>query len=162
MVTGHPPKAGVIDAPIGRHPAQRRRMAIIAEGRPARTHYRVVGEVGENALTVAVLETGRTHQIRVHFAGINHPVLGDPVYGHRWAGLERQFLHAWRLAFVHPRTGERIELEAPLPQDLHAALAAALRARGHARVDVAMDAMLQSARAAATAMAAVAVRAPAK
>jgi 23S rRNA pseudouridine1911/1915/1917 synthase len=159
MVAGHPRKAGVIDAPIGRHPAQRRRMAIVAEGRPARTHYRVVAEVGENALAVAVLETGRTHQIRVHFAGIGHPVLGDPVYGRRWDGLERQFLHAWRLAFTHPRTGERVELEAPLPPDLAGVLMAALRAEGHALMEAPIEAMLQSARAAATAMAAVAVRA---
>jgi 23S rRNA pseudouridine1911/1915/1917 synthase len=147
MVAGHPRKAGVIDAPIGRHPAQRRRMAIVAEGRPARTHYRVVAEVGENALAVAVLETGRTHQVRVHFAGIGHPVLGDAVYGRRWDGLERQFLHAWRLAFAHPRTGAHIELEAPLPPDLHGALSAAVRAGGQAHVDAAIEAMLQSARA---------------
>jgi 23S rRNA pseudouridine1911/1915/1917 synthase len=153
LVAGHPPRAGVIDAPIGRHPAQRRRMAIVAEGRPARTHYRVVAEIGTNALTVAVLETGRTHQIRVHFTGIGHPVLGDPVYGRRWEGLERQFLHAWRLAFTHPTTGGRIELEAPLPPDLHALLAAELRAAGQPRVDAAMAAMLQSARAASVAMA---------
>jgi 23S rRNA pseudouridine1911/1915/1917 synthase len=162
MVTGHPPRSGVIDAPIGRHPAQRRRMAIIAEGRPARTHYRVVSEVGGHALAVAVLETGRTHQIRVHFAGINHPVLGDSVYGRRWAGLERQFLHAWRLAFTHPCTGDRIELEAPLPPDLYAVFTAMLQAGGHARVDASIEAMLQSARAAATAMAALAVRPPAE
>jgi 23S rRNA pseudouridine1911/1915/1917 synthase len=158
MVAGHPPRAGVIDAPIGRHPAQRRRMAIVAEGRPARTHYRVVAEVGDAALVAAVLETGRTHQVRVHFAGVHHPVLGDPVYGRRWDLLERQFLHAWRLVFRHPATGEPIELEAPLPLDLRGALARTLGFEGVVHVDAEIGAMLQSARVAVSSLAAAAVR----
>lgn len=122
MVSGHPQRTGVIDAPIGRHPAQRKRMGVVVEGRPARTHYRVVDEVGRDALAVAVLETGRTHQVRVHFAAINHPVLGDPVYGERSGLVPRQFLHAWRLGFRHPRTGEFLKFRAPLPPELSALL----------------------------------------
>lgn len=152
MVAGHPPRGGVIDAPIGRHPAQRRRMAVVAEGRPARTHYRAVDEIGANTLAAAVLETGRTHQVRVHFAAIGHPVIGDPVYGHRSDLLGRQFLHAWRLGFHHPATGAWIELEAPLPPDLAAAMRAALRRAGIADAETEMGRMLQSGRAAVAAM----------
>ena len=161
LVAGHPPRSGVIDAPIGRHPAQRKRMAVVVEGRPARTHYRVVGDVGGDALAVAVLETGRTHQVRVHFAAIHHPVVGDPVYGRRSDLVGRQFLHAWRLGFRHPRTGDWLELEAPLPADLHAALAGALRRAGAADVEAAIARMLQSGRAAAAALAKAALRPPA-
>jgi 23S rRNA pseudouridine1911/1915/1917 synthase len=116
---------GVIEASIGRHPRQRKRMAVVAGGREARTHYRVLREIDGRSLVEVRPETGRTHQIRVHFASIGHPVAGDAVYGRgRRAipSLRRQFLHASRLALRHPRTGERLELEAELPEDLLRAL----------------------------------------
>ncbi len=118
-------REGVIDASIGRHPARRKKMAVVEGGREARTRYRVLREIDGRSLVEVRPETGRTHQIRVHFAAIGHPVVGDPVYGRgRPAGsLRRQFLHAQRLAFRHPRTDERLELEAPLPEDLAQALA---------------------------------------
>jgi 23S rRNA pseudouridine1911/1915/1917 synthase len=117
---------GRIDAPIARHPTDRKRQAIVANGREARTHWRVLEELGEYTLIEARLETGRTHQIRVHFAYKSRPVLGDPLYGPRKPratfGLERQFLHAYRLGFALPSSGEWAEFEAPLPEDLRAAL----------------------------------------
>lgn len=112
------PPEGVIDAPVGRHPVHRKKMAVVERGREARTRYRVLREVDGRSLIEARPETGRTHQIRVHLAHIGHPIAGDPLYGRPHALLERQFLHAQRLAFRHPRTGERIELSAPLPDDL--------------------------------------------
>ena len=118
-------REGVIDAPIGRHPVQRKKQAVVERGREARTHYRVLRAVDGYSLVEVRPETGRTHQIRVHFASIGHPVAGDALYG-RGGGppsLRRQFLHARRLALRHPRTGERLELEAPLPDDLEQALA---------------------------------------
>jgi 23S rRNA pseudouridine1911/1915/1917 synthase len=124
--------SGVIDVPIGRHPTDRKRMAVVANGRAARTHWQVVEDLGEYTLIEARLETGRTHQIRVHFAYKSRPVLGDPVYGPRKPrntfGLARQFLHAYKLGFALPSTGEWLECTSPLPDDLAAALAA-LRAR---------------------------------
>ena len=120
------PAEAVIDAPIGRHPRHRKRMAVVAGGREARTGYRLLREVAGRSLLEVRPETGRTHQVRVHLASIGHPVVGDPVYGRRGAapaGLPRQFLHAWRLAFRHPRTGERLDQEAPLPEELARALA---------------------------------------
>ena len=127
LVEGRPePPEGVIDAPIGRHPQHRKRMAVVEGGREARTRYRVVREVAGRSLVEVSPEHGRTHQIRVHLAAIGHPVIGDPMYGRRGgrpSSLRRQFLHAQRLAFRHPRTGERLELEAPLPEDLEKALA---------------------------------------
>ncbi|MBI4276995.1 MAG: RluA family pseudouridine synthase [Armatimonadetes bacterium] len=118
------PEQGMVDAPIGRHPVHRKRRAVVPGGRRAVTHYRVLERFGEYTLIEASLETGRTHQIRVHMAHIGHPVAGDPVYGWRRnaVGLERQALHAYRLAFDHPGTGERVGFEAPLPEDLTAAL----------------------------------------
>lgn len=117
---------GLIDAPIARHPTDRKRQAIVADGREARTHWRVLEDLGEYTLIEARLETGRTHQIRVHFAYKSRPVLGDPLYGPRKPratfGLTRQFLHAYRLGFALPSTGEWAEFEAPLPEDLRAAL----------------------------------------
>ena len=119
---------GTIEAPIGRHPVRRQLMAVVPGGRDAVTHYREV-EVGEDvSLIEARLETGRTHQIRVHLSHIGHPVIGDRVYGGggdvpKALGLSRFFLHSWRLAFPHPVSGERIEVEAPLPPDLATALA---------------------------------------
>lgn len=126
LVEGRPdPPQGVIEAPIGRHPRARQRMAVVERGREARTHYRALREIDGRTLLEVRPETGRTHQIRVHLAAIGHPVVGDAVYGRRGArpqGLRRQFLHAWRLAFTHPRTGARVTLEAPLPEELESAL----------------------------------------
>ena len=118
------PDAGIIDAPIARHPYHRQKMAVVADGRPARTHYRTdaVGS-GHTRLTVR-LETGRTHQIRVHLAHLRYPILGDAVYGRGSAVVGRQFLHAGRLGFYHPTTGKWMEHTAPLPGDLQRAWAA--------------------------------------
>ena len=118
-------REGVIEAPLGRHPAQRKKIAVVQGGREARTRYRVLREIDGRSLLEVRPETGRTHQIRVHLAAIGHPVTGDRVYGGRAAlpGLRRQFLHAQRLAFRHPRTGARLDLETPLPDDLAQALA---------------------------------------
>jgi 23S rRNA pseudouridine1911/1915/1917 synthase len=112
------PPEGLIDAPVGRHPVHRRKQAVVERGREARTRYRVLREVDRRSLLEVRPETGRTHQIRVHLAHIGHPVAGDPLYGRAHPLLTRQFLHAQRLAFRHPRTGQRIELTAPLPEDL--------------------------------------------
>ncbi len=113
---------GVINAPIGRHPTDRKRQAVTASGREARTHYRVMEDLGAYTLIEARLETGRTHQIRVHCAYIQHPVLGDPLYAPRKPrasfGLERQFLHAYKLGFVLPSDAMWREFTAPLPDDL--------------------------------------------
>lgn len=123
---------GVIDAPVGRHPTDRTRMAVVAHGRSARTCWRVVEELGDYTLVEARLETGRTHQIRVHFASRNRPVLGDPLYGprrpHASFGLTRQFLHAHRLGFALPTSERPVLFESPLPEDL-AGVLEKLRAR---------------------------------
>jgi len=123
------PAQGVIEAPLGRHPVQRKKQAVVARGREARTRYRTLREVDGRSLLEVRPETGRTHQIRVHLASIGHAVAGDALYGRAGAppGLRRQFLHAQRLAFAHPRTGERLELEAPLAEDLQAVLDALAR-----------------------------------
>lgn len=125
LVEGVPAQAeGVIDAPLGRHPVHRKRQAVVTGGREARTHYRVVREIDGYALLEVRPETGRTHQVRVHLAAIGHPVVGDVLYGRRGATpVARQFLHAAKLSFRHPRTGERLDLEAPLADDLERALA---------------------------------------
>jgi 23S rRNA pseudouridine1911/1915/1917 synthase len=117
---------GTIDAPIGRDPARRTRMRAGAGAqRAARTHFSLERYVGGCSLVRARLETGRTHQIRAHFAAIGHPVCGDREYGGPGvAGLGRQFLHSARLALAHPRTGERLELFSELPADLARALSA--------------------------------------
>ncbi|NLD42124.1 MAG: RluA family pseudouridine synthase [Chloroflexi bacterium] len=115
------PERGAIDSPIGRDPKRRQRMCVLREGgRQARTEYRVREYLGAYTYVEAVLLTGRTHQLRVHFGAIDHPVVGDAVYGRRRQrlGVPRQFLHAWRLCFEHPITGQPLELEAPLPDDL--------------------------------------------
>jgi 23S rRNA pseudouridine1911/1915/1917 synthase len=128
LVDGHPPaRTGTIDAPIGRHRRDRKLMSIDSESpREARTHFEIERLLPGSALLRVALETGRTHQIRVHLAAIGHPVCGDPQYGTRGQfGLERQFLHATRLAFVHPVTGAEIDVSSPLPPDLAAALARA-------------------------------------
>jgi 23S rRNA pseudouridine1911/1915/1917 synthase len=117
-----PPEA-LIDAPIGRDPNNRRLMMVRGvTGRDAQTSYRVLSQYEHCALVEVTLHTGRTHQIRVHFASIGHPVMGDEVYGHKSTPVGRQFLHAWRLAFRHPVDGRELAFEAPLPQDLQAAL----------------------------------------
>ena len=110
--------AGTVDAPIGRHPVDRKKMAIDRRnGRPAVTHWSVLGRYPGYTHVECRLETGRTHQIRVHLASIGHPLLGDVVYGSKkpWPGLAGQCLHARKLRFVHPTTGKLVELECPLP-----------------------------------------------
>ena len=128
LVQGHPdPFTGTIDAPIGRHPGHEWKMAIVEGGRESITHYETL-EAHRTATLVEVrLETGRTHQIRVHFAAIGHPCCGDPLYGSdpalaRRLGIDRQWLHATQLAFEHPVLGSRVEFESELPQDLEHAL----------------------------------------
>ena len=117
------PDQGTIEAPIGRHPIHRQRMAVVERGREARTHFRVLERFRAYTLVAVQLETGRTHQIRVHFNALGHPVVGDPVYGRGGdLGLTRQFLHAHRLGFHRPSDGEWVVFESPLPHDLAAAL----------------------------------------
>jgi 23S rRNA pseudouridine1911/1915/1917 synthase len=130
LVDGHPPaRTGTIDAPIGRHRRDRKLMSIDTdEPREARTHFEIERLLPASALLRVVLETGRTHQIRVHLAAIGHPVSGDPQYGVAGRlGLDRQFLHAARLAFAHPVTGAEVDVRSSLPEDLLAALARAER-----------------------------------
>lgn len=125
LVEGRPPsRTGTIEAPIGRHPRIRTRMAVGGAGaREARTHFTLERSMGQLSLLRLRLDTGRTHQIRVHLQAIGYPVCGDPEYGTAGAlGLERQFLHATRLAFPHPITGAPVEVESPLPSDLREAL----------------------------------------
>jgi 23S rRNA pseudouridine1911/1915/1917 synthase len=127
-------ESGTIEAPVGRDPVRRKSMTIGGvAAREARTHFRVLEQLGDFTLVEARLETGRTHQIRVHFLAIGHPVAGDSTYARRDAlGLGRQFLHSHRLSFTHPMTGERLDIEAPLPADLTDALA---RLRGETKRD---------------------------
>jgi 23S rRNA pseudouridine1911/1915/1917 synthase len=109
---------GRVDAPIGRHPVHRTRMAVVAGGKPAVTHYRVHERFAAHTLLECSLETGRTHQIRVHLASIGHPIEGDAVYAGRGPrAFGRQALHAWKLAFTHPRSGKAVAFESPLPRD---------------------------------------------
>lgn len=125
LVEGRPPsRTGTIEAPIGRHPRIRTRMAVGGTGaREARTHFTLERSLGQVSLLRLRLDTGRTHQIRVHLQAIGYPVCGDPEYGTAGTmGLERQFLHATRLAFPHPITGARVEVESQLPADLRDAL----------------------------------------
>ena len=113
---------GIIDAPIARDPRHRQRMAVVLGGRGSRTRYRVVEELGDYALLELALETGRTHQIRVHLAYLGYPILGDQVYGRRRPDLDRHFLHANALAFQHPRSGEELSCKSELPGELQAVL----------------------------------------
>jgi 23S rRNA pseudouridine1911/1915/1917 synthase len=110
---------GRIEAPIGRHPVRRTKMAVVARGRPAVTHYRVLERHAGASVLRCRLETGRTHQIRVHLSALGHPLVGDPVYGRR-AGIPfpRQALHAERLALVHPKTGKTMEWRVDPPDDM--------------------------------------------
>ena len=111
--------AGTVNAPIGRCPADRKKMAVVAGGRNAVTHWMVLERYPGAAYVECRLETGRTHQIRVHMAYIGHPILGDTVYGNRKSvpGLQGQCLHAVGLKFIHPRTGEPVQLTCPLPEE---------------------------------------------
>ena len=109
--------AGTVDAPIGRHPTDRKKMSVVAGGRPAVTHWEVLERFPGFCRLRCRLETGRTHQIRVHMARLGHPILGDAVYGKAVPGLQGQCLHASALRFLHPRTGEPVELRCPLPEE---------------------------------------------
>ena len=112
------PDSGIIDQPIARDPRHRKRMAVVSGGRESRTRYRVLETPAGHSLLELALETGRTHQIRVHLAHLGHPLLGDGVYGKTSSLLDRHFLHANLLGFQHPRTGEALEFRADLPPDL--------------------------------------------
>ena len=130
LVQGRPPaRSGTIEAPIGRDPRVRTRMTVGgAHAREARTHFTLERALAGTSLLRLRLDTGRTHQIRVHLRAIGHPVCGDPEYGTAGVlGLTRQFLHAARLAFEHPFTGQRVDVCSPLPADLRDALARAER-----------------------------------
>ncbi len=128
VVQGHPdPSEGTIDAPIGRHPGSSWKFAVTADGRHSVTHYATREAFPGASLVEVELETGRTHQIRVHMSAHRHPLVGDELYGAdptltARLGLTRQWLHAIRLGFEHPTTGRRLELEAPYPADLRLAL----------------------------------------
>ena len=123
LVRGHlSPESGFIDAPIGRDLRNRKRMAVVAEGREARTEYCVIKYVGDCTLLEVRPETGRTHQIRVHLSAIGYPVVGDTTYGVKSALLSRQFVHACRLGFKLPSNGQYVEFTSELPPDLEQAL----------------------------------------
>ncbi|HZQ32556.1 MAG TPA: RluA family pseudouridine synthase [Mycobacterium sp.] len=128
LVQGHPdPSSGTIDAPIGRHRGPEWKFAVTEDGRHSITHYDTVEAFRAASLLDVHLETGRTHQIRVHFAAVHHPCVGDMVYGAdptlaKKLGLQRQWLHARSLAFTHPADGRRVEITAPYPDDLQHAL----------------------------------------
>jgi 23S rRNA pseudouridine1911/1915/1917 synthase len=110
-------QAGGLEGPIGRHPRERKRMAVVAGGRYARTRYEVIERKRTHTLVRCDLDTGRTHQIRVHLAALGHPVAGDAEYGGRERDVQRPMLHAWRLRLRHPRTGLEMSFEAPPPAD---------------------------------------------
>lgn len=132
LVVGEPAASGVVDAPIGRHPTQRTQMAVVPGARPARTRYRILERLPGHSLLGVELDTGRTHQIRVHLTHIRHPLVGDQVYGGRpkppkgvspglvstLQGFPRQALHAIRLGLFHPSTGEPLEWSLPMEPDL--------------------------------------------
>ena len=137
LVYGVMTGGGVVDQPIGRHPRDRIKMAVRENGREAVTHYRLLQRFREHSHISVQLETGRTHQIRVHMSYLRHPIVGDQVYAGRHrnpAGasqelleflqkFKRQALHAWKLTFAHPRTGEEVSFEAPLPEDMQRLIA---------------------------------------
>ena len=116
------PRKGTIEAPIGRSKRNRKRMTVTPDGREACTYYRVVRYLENHTLAEATLKTGRTHQIRVHFSSIGHPVVGDATYGVKSPFLKRQFLHSCCLGFRLPSTGEYVEFRSDLPPDLQYAL----------------------------------------
>lgn len=116
------PENGIIEAAIGRDPRNRKKMAVVARGREARTEYQVIKYIGDYTLLEVRPQTGRTHQIRVHLAAIGFPVVGDKVYGVKSPYLDRQFVHACRLGFKLPSTGEYVEFKSELPSDLEQAL----------------------------------------
>ena len=138
LVFGRVIAGGTIDAPIGRHPTDRLRMAVVENGKPAVSHYRVVERFAAHTLLRVALETGRTHQIRLHLAHLRWPIVGDPLYGGGFRlpagasealrevlrGFKRQALHGETLAFAHPRTGEEVRATAPVPEDFKAMLEA--------------------------------------
>ena len=121
------PLAGTFDAPIGRHPKHEFKFAVMQDGKPSVTHYETLEAFPSASLVEVVLETGRTHQIRVHFSTFRHPLVGDTMYGAdpklaAKVGLDRQWLHAMRLSFEHPISGETVEFESTYPDDLRHAL----------------------------------------
>jgi len=120
LVEGRVAAGGSVDAPIGRHPRERTKMAVVPQGKPAVTHFHVLEHLPHHTLVECRLETGRTHQIRVHMQSIGHPLAGDPVYGSRELrkAFHRQALHATRLALTHPVSGARLEWQAPMPADM--------------------------------------------
>jgi len=134
LVDGMVRQAGTVEAPVGRHPAQRTKMAVVGSGKPAVTHYRVLERFAQHTLIQCSLETGRTHQIRVHMQSLGHPLVGDPVYGGRARKLPeglreviqafaRQALHATRLGLIHPVTRDAMEWQVPMPADMQKLLA---------------------------------------
>ena len=128
VIQGHPdPFEGTIDAPIGRHPKAEFKFAVMNEGKPSVTHYKLLEAFASASLIEVILETGRTHQIRVHFSAFKHPLLGDTMYGAdptlaSRMKLDRQWLHAVRLSFMHPTSGEQVSFESPHSEELQQAL----------------------------------------
>ena len=124
VIQGHPdPFEGTIDAPIGRHPRAEFKFAVMNDGKPSITHYKLLEAFASASLVEVILETGRTHQIRVHFSAFKHPLLGDTMYGAdptlaARLHIERQWLHAVRLSFIHPTSGEQVEFESNYSPDL--------------------------------------------
>lgn len=128
LVQGRPdPSAGTIDAPIARHPKHEYKFTVASDGKPSVTHYKTLEAFKAASLLEIELETGRTHQIRVHFSAFKHPLVGDTLYGcdpklAAKLGLERQWLHALRLGFIHPTSGEYVSFESEYPEDLSRSL----------------------------------------
>jgi 23S rRNA pseudouridine1911/1915/1917 synthase len=129
LVQGHPdPSSGTIDAPIGRHPKHEYKFTVAQDGKPSVTHYSTLEAFTAASLLEIELETGRTHQIRVHFSAFKHPLVGDTLYGcdpklATKLGMERQWLHAMKLGFIHPTKGEYVSFESSYPEDLESSLA---------------------------------------